>query len=74
MGLTGVWLFPGVLEGLGSSGRLIGTISTYHGTYRCPGSRAVAKNLPGGIFFTEYGMPLLNRCILPAMWVKQLLC
>ena len=28
--------FPGVLEGLGSSGRLIGTISTYPGTCKCP--------------------------------------
>ena len=34
---TGVWLFPRVLEGLASSGRLIGTISTYPGTYKCPG-------------------------------------
>ena len=33
---TDVWLFPGVLEGLGSSGRLVGTISTYLGTYKCP--------------------------------------
>ena len=30
---SGFGLFPGVLEGLGSSGRLIGTISTYPGTY-----------------------------------------
>ena len=30
---SGFWLFPGVLEGLGSSGRLVGTISTYPGTY-----------------------------------------
>ena len=29
---TGVLLFPGVLEGLGSSGSLVGTISTYPGT------------------------------------------
>ena len=47
---------PSVLEGLGSSGRLIGTISTSPGTYKCPGSRVMAKNPPGGIFFTEYGM------------------
>ena len=26
-------IFPGVLEGLGSSGDLVGTISTYPGTY-----------------------------------------
>ena len=30
---TGFGLFPWVLEGLGSSGRLVGTISTYPGTY-----------------------------------------
>ena len=30
---TGFWLFPEVLEGLGSSGRLIGSISTDPGTY-----------------------------------------
>ena len=29
----GFWLFPGVLEGLGSSGKLVGTMSTYPGTY-----------------------------------------
>ena len=38
---TGVWLFPGVLEGLESSGRLIGSMSTYPGTYECPGSRVM---------------------------------
>ena len=30
--LEGFCVFPGVLEGLGSSGRLVGTISTYPGT------------------------------------------
>ena len=39
--------FPGVLEGLGSSGRLIGTISTFPRTYKCLGSRVMAKNPPG---------------------------
>ena len=39
----GFLLFPGVLEGLGSSGRLVGTISTYPGTYKCPGSRVMTK-------------------------------
>ena len=29
-------LWPEVLEGLGSSGRLVGTISTYPGTCQCP--------------------------------------
>ena len=44
---TGFWLFPGVLEGLGSSGRLIGTISTYPGTYRCLWSRVKPKKRRG---------------------------
>ena len=52
--ITGFWFFPGVLEGLGSAGRLIGTISTYPGTYKCPWSRVIVKNPPGGILFTEY--------------------
>ena len=30
--MSGFWLFPGVLEGLGSSGKLVGTISTDPGT------------------------------------------
>ena len=30
--MKGFWLFPGILEGLGSSGRLVGTISAYPGT------------------------------------------
>jgi len=36
-GLSGSWLlkFRG-LEGLGSSGRLVGTICAYPGTYECP--------------------------------------
>ena len=33
-----------------SSGRLIGTISTYPGTYKCPLSRVMAQN-PSGEFF-----------------------
>ena len=51
---SGFWLFPGVLEGLGSSGRLVGTMFTYPGTYKCPVSRVMAQNPPGE-FFTEYG-------------------
>ena len=46
-------LFLGGMEGLGSSGRMIGSISTYPGTYKCPWSVAMAKN-PGGGFFTVY--------------------
>ena len=42
--------FPGVLEGLESSGRLIGSFSTYSGTCKCPWSRVIAKNPPGGFF------------------------
>ena len=45
------FFFWGVLGGLGSSGRLVGTISTYPGTCKCPWSRVIAKNPPGGIFF-----------------------
>jgi len=30
---TVVWLSPEILKGLGSSGRLMGSISTYPGTY-----------------------------------------
>ena len=33
--MTGFGLSPEVLEGLGSSGRLVGNISTYPGTYQC---------------------------------------
>ena len=45
--------FPRVREGLGRSGRLIGTISTYPGTYKCPWSRVMAKD-PGGELFSIY--------------------
>ena len=34
------------LDGLGSSGRLVGTISTCPGTYQCPWSLVMVKN-PG---------------------------
>ena len=47
---TCCWLFLMVLECLGSSGKLVGTISTYPGTDRCPWSRGIAKNLPGKCF------------------------
>ena len=57
------WLFPGVLEGLGSSGRLVGTISTYPGTYKCPWSRVMAKNLREQMnkLFTSSYIPTLER-------------
>ena len=48
--MTRFGLFPGVLEGLESSWKLVGTISTYPGTYKCPESGVIAKNPPGGIF------------------------
>ena len=50
--ITGIWLFPGVLKGLGRSRKLVGTISTYPGTYKCQWSQSIAKNAPGGVFFT----------------------
>ena len=37
------------------SGRLVGSISTYPGTYKCPWSRIISKNPPRGNLFTEYG-------------------
>ncbi len=43
--------FPGVLEGLGSSRGLVGTISTYPGTYKCPGAQVMAKNPRGDCFY-----------------------
>ena len=55
--ITGFWLFPSVSEGLGSSRRLAGTISTYPGTYTCPWSRVTAKN--PRVSYTEYGMKAL---------------
>ena len=60
---TGFWLFPGVLEGLGSSGRLIGTVSTYPGTYLCPGSRVMIKNPRGGTFSSGHGIGPFKRSI-----------
>ena len=33
---TVFWLSPGALEGSGSSGKLVGSISTYPGTCQCP--------------------------------------
>ena len=41
----GFRLSPEVLEGLGSSGRLVGIISTYPDTYKCPGSRVMYNSL-----------------------------
>ena len=46
---AGIIFFPKVLGGLGSSGRLVGTISTYPGTCKCPWSRVTA-NSTGGMF------------------------
>ena len=44
------WLLLGRMEGLGSSGRLVGSISTYPGTYKCPWSLVMAEN-PGRYSF-----------------------
>ena len=46
----GFGIFPGVLEGLGSSGKLVGTFSTYPGTYKRRWSPFIAKSPPGGFF------------------------
>ena len=53
---SGFWLSPKVLEGLGSSGRLVGSISTYPGTCQCPWSRVMTKNPRGGTFSSGYGI------------------
>ena len=50
------------MEGLGSSGRLVGSISTYPGTYKCPWSRVMAKN-PGGAFFSSVYVMILAQVI-----------
>ena len=52
---SGFWLSPEVLEGLGSSGRLVGSISTYPGTCQCPWSRVMTKNPRGNFFSSGYG-------------------
>ena len=44
-------LFLGGMEGLGSSGRLVGSISTYSGTYKCRRSGVMAKNPEGGFVY-----------------------
>ena len=49
----GFGLFPGVLEGLGSSGRLIGSIPTYPGTYKSWWSRVMAKKPAGDCFLAS---------------------
>ena len=48
--MIGFWLFLGVLEGVGSFGKLVGTISTYPSNYKCPWSRGMAKTPGGGTF------------------------
>ena len=59
--LRGFWIFPGVLEGLGSSGRLVGSISTYPGTSPTMWSQVMTKNLGGGGFLDRprYLQPFL---------------
>merc|ERR1712139_317082 len=58
------WLSPEVLEGLGSSGRLVGSISTYPGTCQCPWSRVMTKN-PGGAHPSVRSHPSLSRPVRP---------
>ena len=48
------------MEGLGSSGSLVGSISTYPGTYKCPGSRVMAKNPGGDFFVTVHGIYIIS--------------
>ena len=55
-----VRLFPGGLEVLGSTGRLIGSISTYSGTYKCPGSRVMTKK-SRRTFSSVHGMLSISR-------------
>ena len=57
---AGCWLLPTVLE-VGSSGRLKGTMSTYPGNYKCPGSRVMTKNLPGGFFYRVRYLVTMSR-------------
>ena len=47
----GVWRFPGVLEGLGSSWRLVGLISTHPGTSSTLWCEIMTKILRGNFFF-----------------------
>ena len=55
---NGFRFFPGILEVLGSSGRLIGLISTYPDISPTVWLRVMAQN-PGGAFFTVYGILLV---------------
>ena len=62
--MTGFWLLFGVLEGLGSSGRLIGSISTYPGTYKSPWSLVMVKNPEGGNFVFQRPYDRKNKVFL----------
>ena len=62
--MIGFGLFPGVLEGLGSSAGLMANISNYPRTYKCPGSRPLAKNPPGGNFSAVYGTTHPKGCFV----------
>ena len=55
--MTGFLLFPGVLEGLGSSGRLTGSVSTYPGSMcKCLGKQVMAKKLGGELCSSVHGL------------------
>ena len=41
---VGFWLSPEVLEGSGSSGELVGIMSTYPGTFKSTWSRVIAQS------------------------------
>ena len=47
---VGFGLFPGVLKGLGSSGRLVGSIAILPGTYKPSWFRHITKTLGGFVF------------------------
>ena len=50
------------MEGVGSSGRLVGSISTYAGAYKCRWSLVMAQN-PRREFFTVYGRSIKLRIV-----------
>ena len=74
--VTGFWLFPRVLEGLGSPGRLRGTISTYPFYLQLPVATSYGqKALLREICFTEYGTLLffLQPYILTQVCTQHLI-
>ena len=54
--ITVLWLVPKVLEVLGSSGKLVGTISPILVPLRRHGNSYIAKRPPGKLFTVSGGM------------------